>query len=188
MEEEQLTGIDEFKYLADRKNWRVFNIFFTFTDPDFVTVLADNPDTIFRRISKRLSCSEDDVRFFDDDMRRIEKKDLVDYFGGQYFDNSLSNLYAFIKGTMVFLDPTENDDGVAPRAMVGVVINNQLDYVWFSKESQLINYIIDKLHCNLRSDFVLFDANRKLIKNKSRTRPHTAYIKTPYIIAYKITK
>ncbi len=186
-------SINEFSFLADRKGFRTFQVFATHSDSNFMPVLADKVDTLYKRTAKRLACREDQVRFFNYDMKRIEKEDLEEEIfqhGPSYMPpiHPLYNLYAFIAGEQVFLDPEENDSPTRKRSLVGVVINDQMDYAWFAEEQQLFDYISKRLHCNSRSEYLLFDANRKLLKIKSRARPAESYFKTPYVIAYRIAK
>ena len=183
-------SIDEYTTLANSNGFRTFHVYVTHSDFEFIPVVADKVDTLYKRTAKRLGCRDDQVRFFNYDMRRIEKEELEEEIFNSYVPpiHPLLNLYVFIAGKQVFLDPEENDSPTRKRSLTGVVISNELDYVWFAEEDQLLEYISKRLHCNSRSEYLLFDTNRKLLKIKSRTRPAKSYCKTPYVIAYRISK
>lgn len=181
-------SIDEHATLANSNGFRTFQVFTAQTS--FMLVIANKPDTLYKRAAKRLSCREDQVRFYDYNMKRVEKQELEDTI----FNSCVPpiqpplTLHAFIAGKQVFLDPEENDGLTRERSLTGVVIGDELDYAWFAEEYQLLDYIAKRLHCNSRSEYLLFDANLKLLKIKSKTRPAESYCKTPYVIAYRIAK
>lgn len=166
--------------------WRVFHVFCGFSTNEFMTVVADKLETVYKRTAKRLQCTVDEVEFYDVGLKRLghsEIKEAINY----YPEGGTTNLYAFKAGQDIDLSTHENRERNDPITFVGFVVNDQLDIVHFSTEKQLFDYAAGRLHCNGRSDFLLFDCNRKLIKIKSKERPIKKYSETPYLIAYKAT-
>ena len=182
-EEDQDNG-----YLANCAGWRVFNIYITCSRWDSMSVIAENADTVFKRAARRLSCSMDEVRFYDRDLRPVSHAQIQDEIirsgMSDYYRTPLKDLYAFIAGQKKNLASAAENVMGKKLARVGVVIGERLDVVSFSNEAQLLDYIAERLHCNARSEFMLFTANQKLLKVKSKVRPPEKYCKTPYLIAY----
>lgn len=179
-------------YLADCEGWVIFNIYITCSRWDSMPVLAENADTVFKRAARRLSCSMSEVRFCDRNLRPVSHAQIqneinlsgtCDYYHG-FNRVPLKDLYAFIAGQKKNLASAEENFMEKKLARVGVVIGERLDIVSFSNEAQLLDYIAERLHCNARSEFMLFTANQKLLKVKSKVRPPEKYCKTPYLIAY----
>ena len=148
-----------------------------------MTFTVCTPEMLYKRVAKRLQCTGEDVQLYDHSLKLLSKE-CIQFAINYPREVTCDSVYAFKVGTNVVL--TE-ENSMQESGHVGVVVNDQIDIVYFSSEKQLLDYIAKRVHCNGRSDFLLFDCNRKLIKIKSKERPVEKYCKTPYLIAYKST-
>lgn len=147
---------------------------------------VNTPEMLYKRVAKRLQCTTENVELYDHSLKLLSR-DCIQFAIQYPREGPCNPVYAFKAGEMVDLrDENWHSTPAAPKVYhTGVVVDDQIDVVYFSHERQLFDYIAKRVHCNGRSDFLLFDCNRKLIKIKSKERPVEKYCKTPYLIAYK---
>lgn len=160
---------------------RVFRVFPTASDANFINVSATSSTMLFKHVARFMRSSPENIIFFNSHLVEVTRDAIDRQIAGTVIHN-IEDLFAFIKGKVRVLPGTENIDSTCTR--VGICHDGELDFVFCDSEQQLIEEIQRKLGCGSRHNFLMYNANRKLLQ-WTKTRDIQYYAKTPYIYVIK---